>query len=180
LTVTSIDYAAVFQQFSAPVLLLTPELLVADANQAYLDVTGRTRDQLLGLNIFAAFPDNPSDAHASSVQDSKESFSRVLETGKPDFRSFQRYDAEVPGSPGVYETRYWNSNNAPVFGPDGQIVLITHQLEEITERVRRFLSGLQDEAETRVAASGRRSRRRTVPAPRAGNGTKNSDRRQEG
>jgi PAS domain-containing protein len=179
LTVTSIDYAAVFQQFSAPVLLLTPDLVVADANQAYLDVTSRTRDQLLGRNIFAAFPDNPSDAHASSVQDSKESFSRVLATGKPDFRSFQRYDAEMPGNPGVYETRYWNSNNAPVFGPDGQIVLITHQLEEITERVRKFLSGLQDEADARAAKSGGRPQRRSVPAPRAGNGTKSGDHRHE-
>ena len=179
LTVTSIDYAAVFQQFSGPVLLLTPEFVVADANQAYLDATGRTRDQLLGRNIFAAFPDNPSDAHASSVQDSKASLSRVLATGKPDFRSFQRYDVEVPGRPGVYETRYWNSNNAPVFGPDGRIVLITHQLEEITERVRRFLRGLQDDGEDAPEKS-RRRQRRTVPAPRAGNGIKSGDRRQEG
>ena len=153
--------------------------VVADANQAYLDATGRTRDQLLGRNIFAAFPDNPSDAHASSVQDSKASLSRVLATGKPDFRSFQRYDVEVPGSPGVYETRYWNSNNAPVFGPDGRIVLITHQLEEITERVRRFLRGLQDDGEDASEKSGRRQRR-TVPGPRAGNGIKSGDRRQEG
>lgn len=159
MTVTSIDYAAVYHQFSAPVLLLTPEFVVADANQAYLDATGRTRDELLGRNIFAAFPDNPSDVHASGVQDSKASLSRVLATGKPDFRSFQRYDVEVPGSPGVYETRYWNSNNAPVFGPDGQIVLITHQLEEITERVRKFLTGLQDQADARAAKSGRSRQR---------------------
>lgn len=179
MTVTGIDYVAVFQQFSSPVLLLTPDLVVADANQAYLGATGRTRDQLLGRNIFAAFPDNPSDAHASGVQDSKASLSRVLATGKPDFRSFQRYDVEVPGSPGVYETRYWNSNNAPVFGPDGQIVLITHQLEEITERVRKFLRGLQDEGEDAPAKSGRRRQHQTVSAPRAGNGAKNSDRRQQ-
>lgn len=146
MTVTSIDYAAIFQQFASPVLLLTPDFVVADANQAYLDATRRTRDQLLGRNIFEAFPDNPADPHSSGVQDSKASLSRVLATGKSDVRSFQRYDVEVPGRPGVYEPRYWNSSNAPVFGPDGQIALITHCLEEITARVRRFLEGLQDDA----------------------------------
>jgi PAS domain-containing protein len=128
------------------VLLLTPDFVVADANQAYLDATNRTRDQVLGRNIFDVFPDNPSDPHATGVQDSKASFSRVLATGKSDVRSFQRYDVEVPGRPGVYEARYWNSSNSPVFGSDGQIVLITHCLEEITARVRRFLQGLQGDA----------------------------------
>jgi PAS domain-containing protein len=149
LTAVTIDYAAVYQQFSAPVLLLTPEFVVADANQAYLDATHRTRDQIVGRGVFDAFPDNPSDSHATGVQDSKASLGRVLATGKADVRSFQRYDVEVPGRPGVYQARYWNSVNAPVFGPDGQIVLITHQLEEITERVHKFLRGLQDQAAKR-------------------------------
>jgi PAS domain-containing protein len=146
LTRTRIDYAAVYQQYSAPVLLLTPEFVIADANQAYLSATSRTRDQLVGRNIFEAFPDNPADPHATGVQDSKASLGRVLATGKPDIRSIQRYDVEVPGSPGEFETRYWNSVNAPVFGPDGQVVLITHHLEDITDRVRKFVKGLEDDA----------------------------------
>lgn len=151
MTGTGIDYAAVYQQFSQPVLLLTPEFVISDANQAYVDATGRTLDQLVGRNVFDAFPDNPADPHATGVQDSKASLRRVMATGKPDVRSFQRYDVEMPGRPGVYETRYWNSTNAPVFGPDGEIVLITLCLEEITERVRKFLDGLKKEA----AAEGR-------------------------
>jgi PAS domain S-box-containing protein len=140
-----IDYAAVYRQLPLSVLLLTPEFVVADANQAYLDATGRTREELLGRNVFAAFPDNPADPHATGVRQAMASLRRVLATGKPDVNSFQKYDVEVEGSPGVYETRYWNSINAPVFGPDGQIVLIAHHLDEITERVGRFLEGLQDE-----------------------------------
>jgi PAS domain-containing protein len=144
LTGPDIDYAAAYRQLPFPVLLLTPEFVVADANQAYLVATGRTRDQLVGRNVFDAFPDNPTDPHATGVHDARESLGRVLMTGKPDVRSFQKYDVEVPGRPGLFATRYWNSVNAPVFGPDGQIVLITHCLEEITERVRRFLSGLKE------------------------------------
>jgi PAS domain-containing protein len=126
-----------------PVLLLTPEFVVADANQAYLVATGRPRDELVGHNVFDAFPDNPEDPHSTGVQDSRESLDRVLKTGEPDVRSFQRYDVQVPGSTGAFAPRYWNAVNAPVFGSDGQIVLITHILEEITARVNRFLEGLK-------------------------------------
>lgn len=141
-----IDYAAVYRQLPLPVLLLTPEFVIADANQAYLAATGRSREQLVGRNAFGAFPDNPADPHASGVQDSVASLSRVMATGEPDVRSFQKYDVEVPGRPGVYAARYWNLVNAPVFGPDRQIVLIAHCLEEITERVQRFLEGLKEDA----------------------------------
>ena len=34
--------------------------------------------------------------------------------------------------------------NAPVFGPDGRVVLIAHCVEEITDRVSKFMHGLMD------------------------------------
>ena len=145
MTGPDIDYLAVYRQLPIPVLLLTPEFVVADANEAYLVATGRTREELVGHNVFAAFPNNPADPLATGVQDSMASLDRVLQTGKPDVRSFHKYDVEVPGQPGVYAPRYWNSVNAPVFGPDGQIVLIAHCLEEITDRVGRFMEGLKSE-----------------------------------
>ena len=137
-----IDHAAVFRDLPLPVLLLTPDFVVADANPAYLEVTGRTREDLLGRNVFAAFPDNPADLDATGVREISASFTRVLITGKPDVVSLQRYDVEVPGHPGMFATRYWSQVNAPVFGPNGEIALIVGCIEEMTERVRKFISGL--------------------------------------
>jgi len=142
MTGPEIDYGAVYRQLPLPVLLLTPEFTISDANQAYLDATGRTREQLLGRNAFEAFPDNPADPHPTEVHDAKESMARAVTAGKPDFRSFLKYAVEVPGRPGIYAQRYWNIVNAPVFGRDGQIVLIAHCAEELTERVSKFLIGL--------------------------------------
>ena len=142
MTAPQIDYAAVYQHLPIPVLLLTPEFDIADMNQAYLQVAGRTREELLGRNAFDAFPDNPADPDASGVRELSASLARVLTTGKPDALSLQKYDVEVPGSPGLFAQRYWCPVNAPVFGPDGQIVLIVHCVEEITERVRKFIGGL--------------------------------------
>ena len=111
-------------------------------NLAYLQVAGRTREELVGRHVFEAFPDNPDDPDANGVRELSLSLNRVLTTGKPDALSMQQYDVEVPGSPGEFARRYWCPVNAPVFGPDGQIVLLVQCVEEITNRVQKFISGL--------------------------------------
>ncbi|HUC22026.1 MAG TPA: PAS domain-containing protein [Streptosporangiaceae bacterium] len=142
MTGPGVDFAQVFRQIPMPVLLVTPDFVIADANNAYLDVTGRTRAELVGHDAFDAFPDNPSDPRVSGVRDMRDSMRRVLDTGEPDAVAFQRYDVEVPGSPGVFEERFWCPINAPVFGPDGRVVMIAQCVEEITDRLRRFVKGL--------------------------------------
>jgi PAS domain S-box-containing protein len=137
-----IDFAQVFRQIPMPVLLVTPNFVIADANNAYLQVTGRTREQLVGRDAFDAFPDNPWDPSVNAVRDMRDSMRRVLDTGEPEAVPFQRYDVEVPGSPGVFVERFWCPVNAPVFGPDGRVVLIAQCVEEITDRLRRFVEGL--------------------------------------
>jgi PAS domain-containing protein len=137
-----VDYEEVFQHLPVPVLLLTPEFEIVDINRAYLQVTGRRREDLLGRHIFAAFPDNPSDPTASGVRDLSESLSRVLATGAPDALAFQQYDVEVAGRPGVFARRFWCPVNAPVFGADGRVVLIAQCVEEISDKVSRFVAGL--------------------------------------
>ena len=144
MTGPQIDYMAVYRHLPFPVLLLTPDFVMADMNLAYLQVAGRTREELLGRNVFEAFPDNPSDPSSTGVRDISASLRRVLATGKPDALSLQKYDAEVPGSPCVFAPRFWSPVNAPVFGPDGEVLLIAHCVEEVTERMSRFIEGLAD------------------------------------
>lgn len=142
MTGPQVDYADVFRHLPVPVVLLTPDFDIADMNLAYLHVAGRTREELLGRNVFDAFPDNPSDPDASGVRDLAESLHRVLATGQPDELAFQQYDVEVPGSSGVFEQRFWCPVHGPVFGADGRIVLIAQCVEEISDKVRRFVKGL--------------------------------------
>jgi PAS domain-containing protein len=142
MTGLQVNYADVFRHLPVPVLLLTPDFDIADMNLAYLQVAGRTREELLGRNVFEAFPDNPDDPDASGVRGLSESLHRVLATGQPDALAFQQYDVEVPGSAGVFARRFWCPVHGPVFGADGNIVLIAQCVEEISDKVRRFVSGL--------------------------------------
>ena len=46
-------------------------------------------------------------------------------------------------SPGVFARRFWCPVHGPVFGADGRIVLIAQCVEEISDKVHRFVSGLE-------------------------------------
>jgi serine phosphatase RsbU (regulator of sigma subunit) len=131
-----IDYAGVFQALPGMVALLTPELVYADANEEFLRVAGRARDQVVGRYLFDVFPDNPSDSGASGMRNLEASLKRVLKSGVRDAMALQRYDVESMERPGEWEERYWSPVNAPVLGSDGRVALLVHRAEEVTELIR--------------------------------------------
>jgi PAS domain S-box-containing protein len=92
-----VDYAGVFWQLPVPVLLLTPDFAIADVNAAFLRTAGRGREELVGRDLFEAFPEDWSDPEASGVRNSVASLRQVLVTSEPDAMEFQRYDVAVPG-----------------------------------------------------------------------------------
>lgn len=130
------DYAAVFQALPGMVALITPELVYADANEEFLRMSGRTRDQVVGRFLFDVFPDNPNDPAATGMRNLEISLRRVLATGERDTMALQRYDVESVECPGQWDERYWSPVNAPVFGPDGKVRLVVHRVEEVTELIR--------------------------------------------
>ncbi|WP_182881366.1 PAS domain-containing sensor histidine kinase [Microbispora sp. H10949] len=134
----TIDYEAVFRAGQAPSLILTPDLVIVAANDAYLKVVGRTAKDLLGRPLFAAFPPNPGvppDAGAQGADSLRTSLEQVLTTRRRDFMPLQRYDVEAPGSPGVFEERYWSTVNTPVLSPHGEVLWIILSTEEVTDLV---------------------------------------------
>ncbi|MEV7443235.1 SpoIIE family protein phosphatase [Streptomyces sp. NPDC091204] len=132
---SGIDYEAVFQALPGAVALLTPDLVYLDANDAFLAMSGRTREQLIGRYLFDVFPDNPGDPAATGMRNLRASLERVATTGKPDTMALQRYDVEHAGRPGVWEERYWSPVNVPVLAPDGSVALLFHRVEEVTELI---------------------------------------------
>ncbi|MEV6024846.1 SpoIIE family protein phosphatase [Streptomyces sp. NPDC052036] len=133
---TEMDYAALFAATPSPYLVLAPDLVIVEVNEAYLSATGRTRETLLGRHVFEALPDNPADPHADGVRNLKASLHRVLVTGEPDTMAVQRYDIPVGDRPGVFEERWWSPVNTPIPGPDGGVAWIIHRAEDVTEYVR--------------------------------------------
>ncbi|MFE5944763.1 PP2C family protein-serine/threonine phosphatase [Streptomyces sp. NPDC056480] len=135
-----IDHSALFAATPSPYLVLAPDLLIVDVNDAYLRATGRTREDLLGQHVFDAFPDNPDDPGADGVKNLGASLGRVLATGEADTMAVQKYDIPVVSQPGVFEERWWSPVNTPVKNADGRVAWIIHRVEDVTAfmRSRRF------------------------------------------
>jgi PAS domain-containing protein len=115
--------------------MLTPDLVILDVSDGYLDAAGRALDEILGRNILEAFPDNPRDPGDTGPRDLRASLEAVLSSGMPDFIGPTRYDVEVSGHPGEFEERYWAIANVPVRDADGHVTMIVHMAQEVTSLV---------------------------------------------
>ncbi|MFD5573508.1 PP2C family protein-serine/threonine phosphatase [Streptomyces cadmiisoli] len=130
------DYEAVFQALPGMVALLTPDLVYADVNEEFLQMSGRRREEVVGRCLFDVFPDNPNDPAATGMRNLEASLRRVLASGERDAMALQRYDVQSLERPEHWEERYWSPVNAPVLDAAGKVVLLVHRVEDVTELIR--------------------------------------------
>lgn len=145
------DYRALFDATPAPHLVLTPTLHIAAVNEAYLQATATTRDELIGRHVFEAFPQNPEDLESNAVENLHASLLRVLQRQSADSMPVQRYDIRVRNGDGsVFVRRYWSPVNTPVFDEGGDLTHILHRVVDVTAFVE--TTARADELEAEVAA----------------------------
>lgn len=132
-----LDFSALFDAAPSPYLVLSHDLRIVSVNQAYLNATSTRREDILGRDMFDAFPDNPDDATASGVANLHASLQRALSTRRADTMAIQKYDIRVPTADGVhFEERFWSPVNTPVLNAAGEVTHIIHRVEDVTEFVR--------------------------------------------
>lgn len=134
MTTAEIDFEELFDAAPNPYLVLDADLVIRYANRAYLQVTGRTREELVGRYVLEAFPDTP--ATPDVARDFDASLQRVLASRKPDSVAPQRFDIPVADRPGELEERWWSGMSSPVLGPDGTVKWIITRAEDVTEFMR--------------------------------------------
>nr|WP_281218444.1 ATP-binding protein [Janthinobacterium psychrotolerans] len=116
-----------------PCVVMTPQMTIVTANAAYLRLSGRRVADVVGRNVFHAFPGNPADPHADGVANLRASLLRVCATARPDKMELQRYDIATEANGTDYQARYWKIQNAPVLDADGAVAWIMHTVEELTD-----------------------------------------------
>jgi serine phosphatase RsbU (regulator of sigma subunit)/PAS domain-containing protein len=125
------DYAAVFCAMPTPYLVLTPDLVIADANPAYLATTGRSLAEIVGRPVFEAFPGNPNEIDPDGgVGKVRASLQRARDTGRPDTMPVQEYD--IPDGVGGFTTRFWSLISIPVHDAAGRCQYVLQRAEDIT------------------------------------------------
>lgn len=140
------DFRALFESAPGLYLVLTRDLNIVAASDAYLRATMTQRAEVLGRHLFDVFPDNPEDADATGVRNLRASLERVIATGAPDAMAVQKYDIPRPGEQGGgFEERYWSPINSPVFNGGNAVRYIIHRVEDVTEFVRLKQLGVERE-----------------------------------
>ena len=131
-----IDFKLSFEAMPNASVLLAPnaDYTILAVTDAFLPVSNKTRDELIGKGLFEVFPSSPADAEETGKIIVADSFQRVIDTKTPYTLSMQRYD--IINSDGTFEERYWEATNKPVLDEQGNVLYIIHTSENITESVQ--------------------------------------------
>jgi PAS domain S-box-containing protein len=131
------DFRALFESAPDLYMVLAPDFTIVSVSDAYCSATLITRGMVVGRNLFDIFPDNPDDPDATGVANLRASLMRVLHFRRKDIMATQRYDVRRPPEEGgAFEERHWAVSNNPVLDRNGEVMLIIHRAEDITDIVR--------------------------------------------
>ncbi|MBR9865364.1 MAG: PAS domain-containing protein, partial [Rhodobacteraceae bacterium] len=122
-----INLDAIFASALSPYVLVDTDLRMVWANDAYLKVTGRTRDRLIGRRMTDEFP-APQDSVSDKML--RGSFRKVFETGEPDHLPLIPYPIE--NADGTVEDRYWSASHTPILRADGSVEFILQNTMDVT------------------------------------------------
>ncbi len=140
-----LDFEAVFNSLPAPFLVMSADLEIVAINQAYLDMTKRSRESLVGERLFTAFP-----AEGEGLRVLQDSFERVRDQGVVDVVPMVPYSMPVEDG---FEQRFWSCTHVPIRGDDGTVAFVVKNAHDITGLARASdLSGAASAAPGAVAA----------------------------
>jgi PAS domain S-box-containing protein len=127
-----LDFLRLFEALPSPHMLIDREHRFVAVNAAYEAVTLRTRDELIGRNLFDLFPNDGDGGRRL-----KASFERVFETGRTDTIAYIPYDIPRPEAlGGGMDLRYWTAVHVPVTDADGRVAFLMQNTVDVTEAAR--------------------------------------------
>jgi serine phosphatase RsbU (regulator of sigma subunit) len=119
-----VPYPEVFH--AAPVALLlirAADLVMVDANAAYLDAVGLPSDAVLGRPVFEVFPNSPTNAGQDQEGDLRSVMERVIRDRVRIVVDELRYD--IPSAEG-FEERWWSLTETPILDETGSVAYLLH------------------------------------------------------
>ncbi|MCQ4294016.1 PAS domain-containing protein [Pseudomonas stutzeri] len=128
------SFESLFRLSPNAYVLLDPNLVILDANTAYLTLTGRSLGDIQGQRLHEAFAADPLSPETTRVQELLDSFARVLSRKTIDTLPVIRYSIarQTPHGP-VYEDRYWSATHTPILDEQDEVVAILQHTSDITE-----------------------------------------------
>ena len=107
-------------------MILDRDLVYVEANPAYCASTERTREEIVGRNVFEAFP--PIGEGARQIE---QSLRRVLVTGVTETLPLAAYP--IPAPEGGFRMKYWSCVHLPLFDENGDVAFVVQNAVDVTE-----------------------------------------------
>lgn len=123
------EFEVLFNASPNAYVLLDADLRIVEANKAYLQVTGRSREDILGEPLLEAFPGDASE----NRERLKASFERVLATGERDSLALIPYRVSKDTTESDGETRYWSATHTPILDENGDVAFILQHTTDVTD-----------------------------------------------
>lgn len=128
------SFEKIFEKSPNSYMLLDRELRYVAANQAYLELTQSTREDIIGRNIFDVFPDDPDDLNRNSRALLEASLERVFTTGQPDVLAWIRYKLPRKTSKGTeLVERHWSATHTPILNENGEVQFLLQHVVDISD-----------------------------------------------
>ena len=131
----TVDLGAAFEASPNPYVLVTPDLRIAEVNQAYMDVTGAKRSEVLGQPLFAAFDSGPGSDAPENVRQVRASLEKARDTRQRDHLAVVRFSMPrtQPDGSEIFEERLWSATHTPILNADGEVVMLLQHTTDVTD-----------------------------------------------
>jgi len=131
----TVDLGAAFEASPNPYVLVTPDLRIAEVNQAYMDVTGAKRSEVLGQPLFAAFDSGPGSDAPENVRQVRASLEKAHDTRQRDHLAVVRFSMPrtQPDGSEIFEERLWSATHTPILNADGEVVMLLQHTTDVTD-----------------------------------------------
>jgi PAS domain S-box-containing protein len=117
---------ALFSASPNAYVVMNADLVIVTANKSYLRLTGRQLDEIVGKEMFEAFP--PEGPEGKQLRDSLEYAARE---GLTDYLPVISYP--VARADGTIEHRHWSATHVPILDAAGDVAFVLQHTEDITE-----------------------------------------------
>ena len=121
------DYSKLFSAIATPIMVLDPEFRFIAMNEAYLDITKRSRDELVGQHLFDVFPER---------QERRARLEQALkQTLQGETTYLHRIPFAIPLLEGGVREAFWSASHAPAYDDSGKIVAIVQHTQDVTAEI---------------------------------------------
>ncbi len=127
------SFESLFRLSPNAYVLLDPELVIIDANAAYLALTGRSLEAIRGRRLHEAFAVDPERPEATHVRELLDSLERAISRKSVDTLPVIRYSIGHEGAREQHQDRYWSATHTPILDERGEVIAILQHTMDITE-----------------------------------------------